>query len=207
MSLQKYTIRIALVALPLCAGFSATSAISDPFDQQVGGEKAAASAPVNGSEPITTVVDVSIPSASMVPAIEHPLSANPLWEMPLKQFSVTRERPIFLPSRRPPPPPPSMVTVAKLPAPPKPKEPDQPQLSLVGTIASDSDSFGIFVDQATTAVLRLRIGEEFQGWKLQSVKGREAALQRNQQSFVVALPQPGLSQPSVTAREEAARER
>jgi general secretion pathway protein N len=123
--------------------------------------------------------------------------------MPVKQFSATRERPIFLPSRRPPAPP-STVTVAKVIAPPKPKEPEQPQLSLVGTIASDEDKFGIFIDQATKAVLRLRLGEDFQGWRLQSVNGREVAFQKNQQSFVVTLPQPGLSQPSIAVREEAA---
>jgi hypothetical protein len=153
------------------------------------------------------VVEVTIPPAAPSvpgPSVERPLSANPLWAMPIKQFSVTRERPIFLPSRRPPAPPPSAVTVAKVIAPPKPKEPEQPQLSLVCTIASDEDQFGIFVDQATKIVLRLRVGEDFQGWKLQSVKGREAAFQKNQQSFVVALPQPGLSQASVSVREEAA---
>ncbi|MGA7070401.1 MAG: hypothetical protein WBZ30_03175, partial [Bradyrhizobium sp.] len=53
------------------------------------------------------------------------------------------------------------------------------------------------------AVLRLRVGEDFQGWKLQSVQGREAVFQKNQLSFVVALPQPGLSLPSIAVREEA----
>jgi general secretion pathway protein N len=122
--------------------------------------------------------------------------------MPIKEFSVTRERPIFLPSRRPPASPASTVIIAKEIAPPKPKEPEQPQLSLVGTIAGGEDYFGIFVDQATKAVLRLRVGEHFQGWKLQSVKSREVAFQRNQESFVVSLPQPGLSQVSIAVREE-----
>jgi general secretion pathway protein N len=204
MRLRKFAIRIVVLALPLCAGASATAAVSDPFDEQVGGTKTDGSVPSTWSEPTTSVVEVTIPPAAPSPPVERPLSANPLWAMPVKQFSVTRERPIFLPSRRPPAPPPSAVTVAKVIAPPKPKEPQQPQLSLVGTIASDEDQFGIFVDQATKAVLRLRVGEDFQGWKLQSVKGREVAFQKNQQSFVVALPQPGLSQPSVAVREEAA---
>jgi len=204
MKLRKFAVRIVVLAFPLCASASATSAVSDPFDEQVGGAKTDGSVPSTWSEPTTSVVEVTIPPAAPSPPVERPLSANPLWAMPVKQFSVTRERPIFLPSRRPPAPPPSAVTVAKVIAPPKPKEPEQPQLSLVGTIASDEDQFGIFVDQATKAVLRLRVGEDFQGWKLQSVKGREVAFQKNQQSFVVALPQPGLSQPSVAVREEAA---
>jgi hypothetical protein len=207
MMLRKYAIQIAVLALPLCAAASATTAISDPFDEQVAGARPDGAAPSTWSEPTTSVVEVTIPPAAPSapgPSAERPLSANPLWAMPIKQFSLTRERPIFLPSRRPPAPPPSAVTVAKVIAPPKPKEPEQPQLSLVGTIASDEDQFGIFVDQATKNVLRLRVGEDFQGWKLQSVKGREVAFQKNQQSFVVALPQPGLSQASVSVREEAA---
>ena len=203
MMLRKYAIRIVVLALPLCAGASATTAISDTFDEQIGDSRADGSAPSTWSEPTTSVVEVTIPPAALSPPVERPLSANPLWAMPVKQFSATRERPIFLPSRRPPAPP-STVTVAKVIAPPKPKEPEQPQLSLVGTIASDEDKFGIFIDQATKAVLRLRVGEDFQGWKLQSVNGREVAFQKNQQSFVVVLPQPGLSQPSIAVREEAA---
>ena len=203
MTLRKYAIRIVVLALPLCAGASATTPISDPFDEPAGGGRADGSAPSTWSEPTTSVVEVTIPPAAPSPPVERPLSANPLWAMPVKQFSATRERPIFLPSRRPPAPP-STVTVAKVIAPPKPKEPEQPQLSLVGTIASDEDKFGIFIDQATKAVLRLRLGEDFQGWRLQSVNGRGVAFQKNQQSFVVTLPQPGLSQPSIAVREEAA---
>ena len=199
----KYFIRIAVLVLPLCAAASATTAISGPFNDQPDGAKADGSVPSNWSEPTTSVVEVTIPPATPRSPAERPLSANPLWAMPVKQFSITRERPIFLPSRRPPASPSSAVTVAKVVVPPR-KEPERPQLSLVGTIAGDDDKFGIFVDQATKAVLRLRVGEEFHGWKLQSVRGREVAFQKDQQSFVVALPQPGLSQPSVAVREEPA---
>ena len=200
MTVRKYFIRMAILALPLCAGASATTAISDPFDDQTDGAAPNGSVPSNWSEPTTSVVEVTIPPATPSPHAERPLSANPLWAMPVKQFSVTRERPIFLPSRRPPAPPSSTVTVAKVIAPPKPKD-EQPQLSLVGTIAGDDDKFGIFVDETTRSVLRLRLGEEFHGWKLQSVRGREVAFQKDQQNFVVALPQPGLSEPSVAVRE------
>jgi general secretion pathway protein N len=202
MTVRKYAIQILVLALPLCAGASASTAITDSLlDDQTDGARANGSVPSTWSEPTASVVEVTIPPAAPRTAIEHPLSANPLWAMPVKQFAATRDRPIFLPSRRPPALPASAVTVAKAIVPPKPKEPEQPQLSLVGTIASNDDKIGIFVDQATRAVLRLRVGEEFQGWQLQSVRSREVAFQRNQQSFVVALPQPGLSQPSVVVRE------
>jgi hypothetical protein len=200
---RSYLIRIVVLALPLCAAASATTAISDSsLDDQADGAKTKASVPSNWSEPTTTVVEVTIPPATPnAPATERTLSANPLWEMPLKQFNVTRERPIFLPSRRAPAPPASIATVAKVVV-PKPKEPEQPQLSLVGTISGDDARFGIFVDQTTKNVLRLKVGEDFQGWELRSIQAREASFQKNQLTFVVALPQPGLSQPSVAVREE-----
>jgi general secretion pathway protein N len=205
MTMRKHAIRILVVALPLCAGASASTAISDSsLDDQADSAKASASVPSNWSEPAVTVVEVTIPpSAPPAPAApaERALSANPLWAMPLKQFSVTRERPIFLPSRRPPAAV-SAVTVSKAVVPPKPKEPEQPQLSLVGTISSDEDKFGIFVDQSTKAVVRLRLGDEFQGWKLQSVQGRDASLEKNQQTAVLSMPRIGLSQPSVAVRSE-----
>jgi general secretion pathway protein N len=91
--------------------------------------------------------------------------------MPLAQFPVTRDRPIFSPSRRPPPPAVASIAESKMIAVPKPKEPERPQLTLVGTIASDEEGFGIFLDQSTKTVLRLKVGEEFQGWKLRSVQG------------------------------------
>ena len=202
--LQKLAIRILVLALPFCASAPAATVVSDfALDDQADGAKPNALVPSNWSEPTATVVEVTIPpSTPGAAAAERPLSANPLWGMPLKQFAVTRERPIFLPLRRPPAPPPSAVTVAKVVVPPK-KEPEQPQLSLVGTISGDDAKFGIFIDQATKAVLRLKEGEDFQGWQLRSIQSREALFQKNQLTFVVALPQPGLSQPSISVRSEA----
>jgi hypothetical protein len=138
------------------------------------------------------VIIVRPPEALQPPAPERTLSPNPLWEIPLASLSTTRERPIFSPSRRPPP----RVVAAAPPVqapPPPPKLPraERPQLSLVGTVGGGEESFAIFVDQATKAALRLRIGEDHQGWKLRAVQGREATLERDQQTTILSLPQPG----------------
>lgn len=124
-----------------------------------------------------------------LPAKERIPSANPLWAIPLSQLSETRDRPIFSVSRRPPAPPVSAKPVAAK-APPPPKVPERPQLSLVGTIASGSEGFGIFLDQATKTALRLKIGEEHHGWKLQSVRSREVTLEKDQRTSVLSLPSP-----------------
>ena len=64
-------------------------------------------------------------------------------------------------------------------------------MSLVGTIASDDESYGIFLDQSTKAALRLKVGEEYQGWKLRSIQGREVTIERDQQRVSLTLPEPG----------------
>ncbi len=128
------------------------------------------------------------PSA-MLPVKKPVPSANPLWAIPLSQLSETRDRPIFSVSRRPPAPPAEAKPVTVR-APPRPKVPERPQLSLVGTIASGEEGFGIFLDQTTKAALRLKVGEDHQGWKLQSIRGREVTLEKDQQTSVLRLPEP-----------------
>jgi len=128
-------------------------------------------------------------------APERAPSANPLWAIPLATLSNTRERPIFSASRRPPPPAVASVPVANVPPPPKAARVEPPQLSLVGTIIGGDQSFGIFVDQTTKAALRLKIGEDYLGWRLASVQGRDVSLERDQQAMILSLPQPGTGAP------------
>jgi hypothetical protein len=190
---MKLAIGITILALSVCGAASAlTSAVSsDATDDQADGTRAGPAAASSWANPAATVVQVTVaPSTPAAPASERALSANPLWAMPLAQFPVTRERPIFSPSRRPPPPAVGPVVVPKIAAIPKPREPERPQLTLIGTIASDEDGFGIFLDQSTKAVLRLKVGEDFQGWKLRWVQGRETALEKDQQLVTLVLPQP-----------------
>jgi len=128
------------------------------------------------------------------PAPAQPLSANPLWAIPLTALSGTRDRPIFSATRRPPAPAAAPAAAPKVAAAPKPRERERPQLNLVGTIAGGDEGFGIFLDQSTKAALRLKVGEDYQGWKLRSVQGREATLEKDQQVFTLELPQPGFGQ-------------
>jgi general secretion pathway protein N len=120
-------------------------------------------------------------------------TGNPLWAIPLSALTATRDRPIFVPSRRPPAaavagPPPVQQPVAVV-APPA--EPERPQLTLVGVIANETEGFGVFLDQATNSVVRLRTGQDHSGWVLRSVKGREAVLQKGRETATMVLPAPG----------------
>ena len=119
-------------------------------------------------------------------------SGNPLWAIPLSALTATRERPLFLPSRRAPAPAVvgTPVVAAPPPPPPVPVE-EQPPLTLVGAIASETEGFAVFLDQATNDVIRLKIGQDHSGWVLQSVKGREVTLQKQGRAATLVLPQPG----------------
>jgi general secretion pathway protein N len=143
------------------------------------------------------------PAAPPQVAAERAVSANPLWAIPLAVLSNTRERPIFSSSRRPLPPREAAVAVVRAPPPPRPPRIERPQLMLVGTIIGDDQSFGIFVDQTTKAALHLRLGEEYQGWRLQSVQEREVSLEREQQKSVLSLPAPGTEGAAKPVRMEA----
>jgi hypothetical protein len=119
-------------------------------------------------------------------------AGNPLWALPLEQLSMTRERPIFSPSRRPPPPtPPTYVAPVAVRQPIKPPEPERPAVSLLGTIIGTDDQIGVFLD-TTHNVVRLRVGEVHRGWALRLVKAREVTLVKDgEQAVVLELPPPG----------------
>lgn len=123
--------------------------------------------------------------------------------VPLAKLSMTRDRPIFSPSRRPPPtaaPP----VIARQVEPARPVEPEQPPLILVGTVAGGDSGIAVFVEQSTENTVRLRVNESHQGWTLRSIQGREVTLLKERSSSILALAPPGGS--AEPARAQAALE-
>jgi general secretion pathway protein N len=117
---------------------------------------------------------------------------NPLWGIPLRLLTATRERPLFSPSRRPPAPP--VVAAPQLPPRPaaaKPAAPDHPLLTIVGTIIGETEGIGVFIDPATNDVIRLHTGQDHDGWVLRAVRGRETMFEKNDRTATLALPPPG----------------
>ena len=116
---------------------------------------------------------------------------NPLWAIPLGSLSLTRDRPLFTPSRRPPAP--AVVAAPRI-VPPKvvirPPEPQHPNLTLIGTVVGETEGIGVFLDQATHNFVRLKTGEGHAGWILRSIKAREATLEKEQQTETLSLPVP-----------------
>ena len=139
------------------------------------------------------------PKVRPMPALPAPIdgleaggteTGNPLWGIPLSTMQATRERPIFLPSRRAPTaampaaPPPQIVKTGA------PPEPDEPALSLVGVVVGDGEGYAVFLDNTSHAIVRLKTGEGEGGWILRSVANREVVLERNHRTAVMRLPSP-----------------
>jgi hypothetical protein len=202
--MPKLSIGILLLVASVHGATALTAvAAADPLDA-TGAEDARTGSPAASAiweQPAARApVQVVTAPAASAPAPERALSANPLWAIPLTALSGTRDRPIFSGSRRPPAPAVAPAAVPNVAAAPKPREPERPPLSLVGTIASDDEGFGIFLEQSTKAALRLKIGEDYQGWKLRSVQGREATVEKDQQAVTLALPPPGVGQAASEVR-------
>jgi hypothetical protein len=136
-----------------------------------------------------------------------PALGNPLWGVPLKQFSVTRERPIFSPSRRPPPPAPTYVAPVAVRQPAKAPEPERPTIALAGTvIGTDGYRGAVFRDTSSQDVLRLRVGENYHGWVLLLINPHEARLVKNGEQALLELPVPAGTPPRARSSQEIALE-
>jgi general secretion pathway protein N len=177
----KHTAKLT-IALLACAAVSAWAAAATP----PAGLETPESALSPGLEPSADRPAVTITR-------ERAPTGNPLWGIPIRILTATRERPLFSPSRRPPAPP-AVAALAPAPRPvaaAKPPEPDHPLLTIVGTIVSASDGIGVFIDQATNEVVRIHTGQEHGGWVLRSVHGREANFEKNERTSTLALPATG----------------
>jgi general secretion pathway protein N len=128
------------------------------------------------------------PNAPMAGSVAQP--GNPLWTIPLNTLTATRERPLFTPSRRPPMQAAPAAIVSAPPPPPPAAEPEQLGLRLLGTIAGREGGIAICLNVATSAIVRVRTGESFEGWNLRTVRGREATFEKASRQEVLALPSP-----------------
>lgn len=184
--IRRCRIAACVLGLIACGGFAASAATAAFDDAGIG-------APIKRplAEPTTLAPNPYDPKVAAP-------RANPLWSIPLSSLSYTRERPLFSPSRRPPA---AAVTAgppSAAPPPPRPAEPDRPPLTLVGTIVGTTQSIGVFIDQATKAVVRLRPGEAHASWTLRAIAGREVILQKDREETTLALPAPGATRQLAT---------
>lgn len=144
---------------------------------------------------ITTTTAMDPPQSGRIPAVivgpgkptTRIPAGNPLWAVPLRVLTETRDRPLFSPSRRPPP---AAVIAAPIvaPRPQPPAAPDHPPLTLVGTVVGGRQAIGVFVDEASKSIVRLRIGQNHDGWILRAVHERDAVFDDRRREAILALP-------------------
>jgi hypothetical protein len=117
-------------------------------------------------------------------------AGNPLWAIPLSDLSQTNTRPLFSPSRLPPAPPVyALASAAAKPVPPRKRGPDHPLLTLLGTIVGQSVEIGVFNDEASHDVIRLKAGDVHDGWTLRTVVDRAALFEKEgYRPTTLALP-------------------
>lgn len=132
------------------------------------------------------------------PAPATPQIGNPLWSVPLSALTATQDRPVFLPSRRPPP---RAVAAAPMPVAPllpvTAPPPEPLQLFLIGAVVGGGDAIAVFVDRATQGIVRLRTGQTHAGWSLTSIQPREVTLTRGAQTETVVIQRGDVRQPYV----------
>jgi hypothetical protein len=120
--------------------------------------------------------------------------AHPLDTLRLEDLSATRERPLFAPTRRPPPPP--QVEAAPEAAPVEVKAAavvaEPPPFDLVGSVIGPDAAFALLRNKTTSQVIRLRSGDDAQGWRVGEIAARSVALERDgrRESLALAAPQP-----------------
>jgi hypothetical protein len=118
---------------------------------------------------------------------------NALDALRLEDLSATRERPLFAPTRRPPPPP--RVEAEPEPAPVEVKAVavvEPPPFDLVGAVIGPDKAFALLRNKSTSQVIRLRSGEDAEGWRVGEIGPRSVALERDgrRESLALAAPQP-----------------
>jgi hypothetical protein len=131
--------------------------------------------------------------ASFSIAKPEPRGGNPLWAIPVSALAETQARPLFSASRRSPAPPvfASLASSPAKPPPPRKPEPDHPLLTLLGTIVGNSVEIGVFTDETSHDVIRLKAGEAHDGWTLRAIVDRAAFFEKEgYRAATLALPAP-----------------
>lgn len=184
------TARLALLALGMSVASQACYSRQSPGPLPVAREMAVV--PIEREPGAAAQQQDDAAAAKPEPAAPR---GNPLWGIPLRALSATRERPLFTASRRPPAPVVAAVAPEPLPLPTPvavmAPEPERPPLSLSGTIVSPGHSIAIVLNKTTNAVTRVREGEREAGWRVSAVSPRSAVVEKDGRSVTLELPLPG----------------
>jgi hypothetical protein len=102
--------------------------------------------------------------------------ANPLAAHSIAEFTATRERPLFSPTRRPPPPP----VVAEVPRPVAPQSPasppSPPSMALFGTVIGLNGARALIRSGDAGKIVEVGAGDAVGGWTVNQIDKRHLVL-------------------------------
>lgn len=136
------------------------------------------------------------PAAAVVPAAAEsiePIEAPTLRQLPaVERFSEMLERPLFSPTRRP------VLALAEPEAgPEEPEVEDEaveapagaPAVRFVGTIGQSGGMTALVLRDEATAVEKLVVGDEVDGWRVTSVTAAELVMEHEAERLVLTILQ------------------
>ena len=109
---------------------------------------------------------------------------------PLDALQDLLSRPLFEPSRRgpveaqPPPPPEPVVEIV---AEPEIEEPDELEAELRGVVSSSNGAFILLQPWSGGQMVRLAVGEDYDGWRLTSLDELGAIFEKDDRETVLSL--------------------
>lgn len=115
-------------------------------------------------------------------AVGEAVVGNPVERQPIGQLSATVERPLFSPTRRPPAKP---VAVVNRPEPPPTPAPP-PSVVLLGIVREGGDGRAA-IRQSGDKVVRVRMGDDVEGWKVERIEPRRLVLTLGERSVDFAM--------------------
>jgi hypothetical protein len=119
--------------------------------------------------------------APEVPVEHGSAPPSPLANEGLERLSVTRERPLFSPTRRPPPPPPAVVQTAAPPPPPP------PNVALFGVVRDGEEFRAIIRTGPAGGTMRVRVGDDIAGWKVAQIDRRRLVLMLDERTATFTM--------------------
>lgn len=110
--------------------------------------------------------------------------SNPVELQPLRELAVTRDKPLFSPTRQPPPKPVAPVARQEPPAPPPPP----PSVVVLGIVSENGNGrAAIRAGGASDKVTRVRTGDDVGGWTVERIEPRRLVLTQGERSVDFAL--------------------
>ncbi|HUG62470.1 MAG TPA: hypothetical protein VMP03_11520 [Methylomirabilota bacterium] len=154
-----------------------------------------------------SAVSSAPPLADVADGLDDRSVLNPLAEVSLDSLGNFRDRPLFVPSRRPPPPPQAIVD-------PEPEEPqvlyeepepeegpaETPTVTLSGILEIDSESVAMLRDQTEDTTLAVRVGDPVEAWTVAAIGNDSITLELDGEEHEIRIFQPGPSEDGYDAR-------